>query len=32
MGQTALNIAVALAKNGALEKYGVELIGQATGN
>ena len=26
-GQTALNIAVALAKNGALEKYGVELIG-----
>ena len=26
-GQTALNIAVALSKNGALEKYGVELIG-----
>jgi carbamoyl-phosphate synthase large subunit len=26
-GQTALNVAVALAKNGALEKYGVELIG-----
>ena len=26
-GQTALNIAVALAKNGALAKYGVELIG-----
>ena len=26
-GQTALNIAVALARNGALEKYGVELIG-----
>ncbi|KAB8319338.1 carbamoyl-phosphate synthase large subunit [Tolypothrix campylonemoides VB511288] len=26
-GQTALNIAVALAKNGVLEKYGVELIG-----
>src|SRR4028118_346340 len=26
-GQTALNIAVALAKNGALERYGVELIG-----
>lgn len=26
-GQTALNIAVTLAKNGALEKYGVELIG-----
>ncbi len=26
-GQTALNIAVALAKNGALDKYGVELIG-----
>src|SRR4028119_420183 len=26
-GQTALNIAVALAKNGALEKHGVELIG-----
>ncbi|MGE5657022.1 MAG: carbamoyl-phosphate synthase large subunit [Actinomycetota bacterium] len=26
-GQTALNLAVALAKNGALEKYGVELIG-----
>jgi len=26
-GQTALNIAVALAKNGALEKYGVDLIG-----
>jgi carbamoyl-phosphate synthase large subunit len=26
-GQTALNIAVALAKSGALEKYGVELIG-----
>jgi carbamoyl-phosphate synthase large subunit len=26
-GQTALNIAVALAKNGALEKYNVELIG-----
>lgn len=26
-GQTALNVAVSLAKNGALEKYGVELIG-----
>jgi carbamoyl-phosphate synthase large subunit len=26
-GQTALNVAVALAKNGALDKYGVELIG-----
>jgi len=26
-GQTALNIAVALAKDGTLEKYGVELIG-----
>jgi carbamoyl-phosphate synthase large subunit len=26
-GQTALNIAVALAKNGALDKYNVELIG-----
>jgi carbamoyl-phosphate synthase large subunit len=26
-GQTALNIAVALAKNGTLEKYNVELIG-----
>lgn len=26
-GQTALNAAVALAENGALEKYGVELIG-----
>ncbi|MUH01375.1 carbamoyl-phosphate synthase large subunit, partial [Scytonema sp. UIC 10036] len=26
-GQTALNIAVALAKNGVLERYGVELIG-----
>jgi carbamoyl-phosphate synthase large subunit len=26
-GQTALNLAVALAKNGALEKYHVELIG-----
>ncbi|MDJ0677080.1 MAG: carbamoyl-phosphate synthase large subunit, partial [Calothrix sp. MO_167.B42] len=26
-GQTALNIAVALAKNGTLAKYGVELIG-----
>jgi carbamoyl-phosphate synthase large subunit len=26
-GQTALNIAVALAKNGVLEKYNVELIG-----
>ena len=26
-GQTALNIAVSLAKNGALEKYDVELIG-----
>jgi carbamoyl-phosphate synthase large subunit len=26
-GQTALNIAVSLAKNGILEKYGVELIG-----
>lgn len=26
-GQTALNIAVALAKSGVLEKYGVELIG-----
>ncbi|MGF1513414.1 MAG: carbamoyl-phosphate synthase large subunit [Elainellaceae cyanobacterium] len=26
-GQTALNLAVTLAKNGALEKYGVELIG-----
>ncbi|MFN6527071.1 carbamoyl-phosphate synthase large subunit [Nostoc sp. ChiSLP03a] len=26
-GQTALNIAVALAKNGVLEKYSVELIG-----
>ncbi len=26
-GQTALNVAVALAKNGALDKYNVELIG-----
>ena len=26
-GQTALNVAVALAKNGALERYGVTLIG-----
>lgn len=26
-GQTALNLAVALAKNGVLDKYGVELIG-----
>ena len=26
-GQTALNLAVALAENGVLEKYGVELIG-----
>ncbi len=26
-GQTALNLAVALAKNGTLDKYGVELIG-----
>ena len=26
-GQTALNLAVALAKNGALDKYNVELIG-----
>ncbi|MGB3203388.1 MAG: carbamoyl-phosphate synthase large subunit [Crinalium sp.] len=26
-GQTALNLAVSLAKNGVLEKYGVELIG-----
>jgi carbamoyl-phosphate synthase large subunit len=26
-GQTALNLAVALSKNGVLEKYGVELIG-----
>ena len=26
-GQTALNVAMALAKSGALEKYGVELIG-----
>jgi carbamoyl-phosphate synthase large subunit len=26
-GQTALNVAVTLAKNGVLEKYGVELIG-----
>ncbi|MGB3138027.1 MAG: carbamoyl-phosphate synthase large subunit [Nodosilinea sp.] len=26
-GQTALNLAVTLAKNGALERYGVELIG-----
>ena len=26
-GQTALNIAVSLAKSGVLEKYGVELIG-----
>ncbi|MBD2103136.1 carbamoyl-phosphate synthase large subunit [Leptolyngbya sp. FACHB-261] len=26
-GQTALNLAVALAKNGTLERYGVELIG-----
>ena len=26
-GQTALNIAVSLAKNGVLDKYGVELIG-----
>ncbi|NDJ18934.1 carbamoyl-phosphate synthase large subunit [Myxacorys almedinensis] len=26
-GQTALNLAVTLAKNGTLEKYGVELIG-----
>ncbi|KAK6926841.1 Methylglyoxal synthase-like domain [Dillenia turbinata] len=26
-GQTALNLAVALAENGALKKYGVELIG-----
>ena len=27
-GQTALNLAVALAKNGVLEKYNVELIGE----
>src|SRR5215510_2502392 len=26
-GQTALNLALALAKNGVLEKYGVQLIG-----
>ncbi|MQM01470.1 hypothetical protein Taro_034229 [Colocasia esculenta] len=26
-GQTAINLAVALAENGALERYGVELIG-----
>ncbi len=26
-GQTALNLAVSLARNGTLEKYGVELIG-----
>ncbi|MGZ9006425.1 MAG: carbamoyl phosphate synthase preATP-grasp domain-containing protein, partial [Burkholderiales bacterium] len=26
-GQTALNLAIALAENGTLEKYGVELIG-----
>src|SRR5688572_4943869 len=26
-GQTALNVAMALAENGVLEKYGVELIG-----
>src|SRR5829696_7558659 len=26
-GQTALNLAIALAQNGTLEKYGVELIG-----
>src|SRR5436190_16663853 len=26
-GQTALNLAIALAKRGTLEKYGVELIG-----
>ena len=26
-GQTALNLAVALAKNGVLDRYGVELIG-----
>ncbi|KAL6504827.1 hypothetical protein OROHE_023585 [Orobanche hederae] len=30
-GQTALNLAVALAENGALEKYGVELIGAKLG-
>jgi carbamoyl-phosphate synthase large subunit len=30
-GQTALNIAVTLAKNGVLEKYGVELIGAKLG-
>ncbi|KZV52610.1 carbamoyl-phosphate synthase large chain, chloroplastic-like [Dorcoceras hygrometricum] len=29
-GQTALNLAVALAESGALEKYGVELIGIGT--
>jgi carbamoyl-phosphate synthase large subunit len=30
-GQTALNLAVSLAKNGVLEKYGVELIGAKLG-
>ncbi|XP_010244971.1 PREDICTED: carbamoyl-phosphate synthase large chain, chloroplastic-like [Nelumbo nucifera] len=30
-GQTALNLAVALAETGALEKYGVELIGAKLG-
>ncbi len=30
-GQTALNIAVSLAKSGVLEKYGVELIGAKLG-
>ncbi|XP_022881374.1 carbamoyl-phosphate synthase large chain, chloroplastic-like [Olea europaea var. sylvestris] len=30
-GQTALNLAVALAESGALEKYGVELIGAKLG-
>ncbi|TYK23228.1 carbamoyl-phosphate synthase large chain [Cucumis melo var. makuwa] len=30
-GQTALNLAVALAESGALEKYGIELIGAKLG-
>jgi len=31
-GQTALNLAMALAKSGALERYGVELIGRRHGH
>ena len=31
-GQTALNVAMKLAENGVLEKYGVELIGRCAGD